>query len=108
MSWSLSAYVKVDGQCIDICEGWNYTHNTNGMLKEAGLIEWPYAISGMGCTELVTKLTKGIEKLKAEPDKYRAMNPENGWGDYDGLLAKLKAILEVAIKFPSAQWHMNA
>lgn len=33
-----------------------------------------------------------IEVFEADPDKFRALNPANGWGDYDGFLTALHDI----------------
>lgn len=34
-------------------------------------------------------LTRIIKTLEAEPDRFRAMNPDNGWGNYDDFLKVL-------------------
>ena len=80
---------------------WNYTHNINGMINEAliaaGAIDpdEPYAalwrrlrpLNGAKGGELIHK---AAVELKAHPEKHRAMNPENGWGNYDEILAILE------------------
>lgn len=35
--------------------------------------------------EIVDYLDLGWNMLMAEPEKYKAFNPENGWGSYEGL-----------------------
>jgi hypothetical protein len=35
--------------------------------------------------EIVDYLDLGWNMLMAEPEKYKAFNPENGWGNYEGL-----------------------
>jgi len=49
-----------------------------------------------------------VENLKANPEKYRAMNPENGWGSYDSLCKKWREILprakEIVESVPNATW----
>ena len=32
-------------------------------------------------------LDEGLNILMSDPQKYKAYNPENGWGDYDGLVS---------------------
>lgn len=36
------------------------------------------------------------------PDKFKKLNPANGWGDYDGLLAFVAAYLEACMEHPDA------
>ena len=45
-------------------------------------------------------------ELEANPDTYRAMNPENGWGNYDSLLEVLREMRDVQVPSPpSLVWE---
>ena len=90
-------------------ESWNYTHNTNDMIAAAyeavsgeqteqcdgplgpaiGAAWWK-RLDGASGEDGATYLSEIIKGLEADPDRYRAMNPENGWGDYDRLLVVLR------------------
>lgn len=76
------------------CLSWNYTSNCGRMWRTAGadLAEF----HGKPAGECFPILVAAIQELKANPDKYRAMNPENGWGSYGGLLPALQ---ELAVAF---------
>jgi len=107
MSWDAYIYTIVDGKEVEIHEGWNYTHNCNGMLRTAGFEEWPYDVKSMRGTTFAEKLSKTVEQMEKEPGEYRKMDPKNGWGSYDTLLPILKDMLEVARQYPSAFWEVH-
>ncbi len=69
---------------------WNYTHNTNRMinaaLEDAGVVvdeTWWKMLDGLTGTQGLDLLTTIRDQFDAEPARYRAMNPENGWGSFD-------------------------
>lgn len=87
---------------------WNYTHNTNDMIAAALRAEtgddvpmctgplgsaigpaWWKRLDGANATDGATYLRSIISGLESDPERFRAMNPSNRWGDYDGLLAVL-------------------
>jgi len=99
MSWDAS----FDGR------DWNYTHNINQMIAAAykaatgddtdqaegplGPVigpAWWKRLDGMNGMEGGRYLGKILAALCADPDKYRAMNPGNRWGDYDSLVEVLR------------------
>lgn len=61
------------------------THYPNGR----GTISWWKHLDGMSGPEGGAYLAAIIKQLEADPARYRAMNPANGWGDYDNLLTVL-------------------
>jgi|SRR5215469_13792607 len=89
---------------------WNYTHNTNGMIAAAyesvtGESTEPYdfpilgkvigptwwkRLDGMTGAQGSEYLGQIINGLESDPNRFRAMNPDNGWGDFDTLLATLR------------------
>jgi hypothetical protein len=56
--------------------------------------------------QLIAPLTEGLDKLLATPDQYKALNPANGWGDYDGLLAFVTDYLMACRLYPDADVHV--
>lgn len=84
----------------------NITHNLNNMAEEAGLYKplWrPEEVDLANAGQLIPILEKGISKLEADPDTYKALNPDNGWGDYEGLLSFCKGYLEACKEHPDAR-----
>lgn len=88
---------------------WNYTHNTNRMIAQAledceveqvpecgGSLgkaigpAWWYRLDGATGPDGAKYLDAIVSSLESRPEKYRAMNPDNGWGSYDSLLGVLR------------------
>lgn len=83
----------------------NITHNLNTMADAAGIYEhlWrPDEIEITKAKELIEPLREGLHKLKLEPEKYKAFNPENGWGSYEGLVKFVEDYLNACYQYPEA------
>ena len=98
MSWDigfeLSGYKFQDKE-------WNYTHNCNEMMRAAGL-DWIYNLHGLKVKGTLPQFELMLERLKADPERYIAMNPPNGWGDYHSLVAIWEEIIPEAQKIVEA------
>jgi hypothetical protein len=77
----------------------NYTYNVAPMFYEALNVEGSIKINqisvdlaGKTGEELFPVLDGAIKDMEARPYHYTAMNPSNGWGNYDGALDVLKKI----------------
>lgn len=84
----------------------NITHNLNVMADKVGLYEYlwrPERFNIKGARLLIKPLTKGLRKLKANPEKYKKFNPENGWGDYEGLVRFVGDYLDACSYYPNAE-----
>lgn len=84
----------------------NYTSNVSPMwhkaLESAG---WPGGLAqfdGKSGCHAGPPLEWAVEHMKADPDAYRAMNPENGWGNYEGAMHYLATIAEFCRRYPKA------
>jgi hypothetical protein len=104
---------------------WNYTHNCNDMIAAAmaaagqptvpmcggplgpaiGPAWWDRLDQKSG-PEGAALLTTIIHQLEADPAHYRAMNPDNGWGDYDSLLAVLREMRNSVPEWPTV-WEAS-
>ena len=85
---------------------WNITHNLGKMAREAGIYEalWrPEEINVTTAEQLVPLLTAGLETLRGNPDHFHKFNPENGWGNYKGLVKFVEKYLEACIENPDAE-----
>ena len=104
MSWDIG--IELNGVKFENAD-WNYTHNCNDMMRDAGY-DWIYGLHGQLLSDTLPKFQAMLENLESNPEKYRAMNPENGWGDYDRLCALWREILprakEIAEAVPNATW----
>jgi len=67
---------------------WNYTHNINRMIRKIDP-DWWDSLDGLTAAEGAEYLDRIVLGMAEAPELFRAMNPENGWGDYDGLMRVL-------------------
>lgn len=85
---------------------WNYTHNCNGMANAVihddyvqqpvfdevfrpNRESWWKLLDGMPGPVGAEFLGRIITGLRADPERFCAMNPPNLWGDYDGFVKLL-------------------
>lgn len=83
----------------------NITHNLGKMADEAGIYELLWRPEELNITlagELITRLNDGLIWLKSEPERFKVFNPENGWGDYEGLVKFVEAYLQACKENPDA------
>ena len=63
----------------------NVTYNLRGMLREAGFNGWDWC-TGKPAPEVGAHMLAVLDGMVTDPERWRAMNPPNGWGDYDQCL----------------------
>jgi hypothetical protein len=88
----------------------NITHNLNRMAAAAGIYEalWrPEEINATKAVDIIERLQKGLEALRAEPARFRAFNPENGWGNYEALVNFVERYLEHCKQYPEADIRVS-
>lgn len=83
-------------------DGLNYTHNVTPMWRKAGVYDALYNSDGVEACRTQVTLESGIGAMLCDPDSFRALNPPNGWGDYDGALAFLREWADQCRKHPRA------
>ena len=87
MSLDISITAKRE---VEIYEA-NITYNLAPMYyqcidKENGLKK----LDNMKCKDALKIIQNGINDMLNNAEAYRKLNPKNGWGSYEGLLAKLQ------------------
>lgn len=87
---SADIYITTDdGSRLDV----NYTYNLTRM--HAAALEGVALHTDRPHPNLfMLRLETLVAKFKADPDRYRELNPTNGWGDYDSHLAQLLEITD--------------
>jgi hypothetical protein len=103
--------VRVEADNSETCEVFsaNCTHNLSRMAQEAGIRDavWAPELNGIERAEhLIDPVKRGIETLEGDPERFKAFNPENGWGTYESLLEFLRSILDAALRWPEASVHV--
>ena len=84
----------------------NITHNLNTMAGEAEIYQALWRPQEIGIThahQLIAPLKAGLALLTSDPPRFRALNPSNGWGDYDGLCRFVADYLVACEEHPSAE-----
>lgn len=88
----------------------NITHNLNTMAGIAGIYEYlwrPDEVNVTKAAQLIQPLTKGLDDLQAYPKKFKEYNPENGWGDYEGLVTFVHDYLAACEAYPNADIYIS-
>ena len=83
----------------------NITHNLNSMADAAGIYRHLWRPEELGIVyagELIKPLEEGLRDLKANPTHFKRLNPENGWGSYEGLVAFVEEYLEACKEHPKS------
>lgn len=84
----------------------NITHNLGKMARSAGVYEalWrPEEVGIAKAEQLIAPLEDGLARLKADPEHFKQHNPENGWGNYEGLVGFIEEYLAKARQHPEAR-----
>lgn len=88
----------------------NITHNLGRMAEAADLYKWLWRPDENGIDaagQLIKPLTCGLAALRADPEKYRAYEPGNGWGDYRGLVEFVADYLAACRRHPTARVEVS-
>ena len=95
MSYDAWYEVEVDGDWVAASDGRNYTSNVSRIWREAGCDIAEFHGRPVGAFRAA--LIKAITTIEADPERFRAMNATNGWGDADGCVEHfLKPLLRDA------------
>jgi hypothetical protein len=88
----------------------NITHNLTTMAAAAGVYQacWrPDELKVEQAQHLIPLLEDGLQTLKADPERFKALNPANGWGDYEGLVAFVTEYLQACRDYPDARIEVS-
>lgn len=99
---SLDVYLQITASPFH----WNITHNLNHMAEAAGIYKvlWRPEENEIECArDLISPLSEGLRLLRADPERFKKLNPSNGWGDYDGLVRFVEKYLNACILFPDSK-----
>lgn len=84
---------------------WTYTYNVGPMLHDVGIRL--NDMDGMKCEEALPILKEGLEKLRVDPERYKAMSPKDGLGSYDGLVNLLRAVVREVREHPELAFKVS-
>lgn len=101
---SLDVYLNCD-KCGAQCFEANITHNLTRMADAAGIYQHLWRPEELGISkagELIEPLQQGLQLLVSDPARFKKFDPENGWGDYHGLVRFVTNYLEACRKAPDS------
>lgn len=87
----------------DVVFSANITHNLGEMAEAAGIYRamWrPEEIGAKWARDVTQILLDGLELLRESPNRFRKMNPSNGWGSYEGLVRFTEGYLAACLEHP--------
>lgn len=84
---------------------WNYTYNASPMWYEV----YPeddrmIPIDGMTGEQALPKIEKAVAIMKEDPDRFKKLEPTNGWGSYKDFVLSLEELALACRKHPKAVW----
>jgi len=84
MSWGIDIDLD-NGEFVEIVDG--HTYNLSPMWRLAGVYEGSSSdLGGLRADILADRAARGLARAVSRPELFKALNPENGWGDYDGFI----------------------
>jgi hypothetical protein len=107
---SYDVYLEVDAGGDEPVEAYwaNYTSNCAPMwLRAMPDTDGLAGMDGIPAQVAGAYLEAGILRMETEPDEYRALNPSNGWGDFEGQLEFLQRLAVMCRKFPLAKVRIS-
>lgn len=93
------------GHVESVGDDLGYTYNVGDMWREIYPEEKLLSIDEMTGQEAYKKLKHAHDELLKNPDKFKAMNPPNGWGSYDTFLTFIEKLMDLSSLYPDYIWH---
>jgi hypothetical protein len=105
MSWGIDLEDTDEGS-VEIVSG--HTYNLSPMWREAGVFDDSSSdLDGMLAADLAIRAARGLLRAVADPARFRALNPSNGWGDFEGFVAILTLTAITCAEHPTAIVRWN-
>lgn len=110
MSYDLRFGVKVDGTdlfaVIGEPEHSSPTYNLSEMFRAC--MDWDFnQDEWYQLTDVLPKISHGIEELTMHRKEYEKYNPPSGWGSLDGALRCLRSIQDKAIDLSTNEYSLT-
>lgn len=86
----------------------NYTSNIYAIWSAASDGGDMVNLDGLYGWQAAAVIARTLVKLRAEPARFRALEPTNGWGSYAGFISFLENLRSVCAAHPRARLHVSA
>jgi hypothetical protein len=92
MGYDISLHIHTGKSMTEVLDLGNYTYNVSKMYYKAipGGIK---SLHGKSAGESAPIIKAAISDMESNPEEYEKLNPENGWGDYNGAIRFLKDLI---------------
>jgi len=110
MSWDFHMEMDLGGESPSSIGQYdaNYTYNVSPMFYEAfDLDDGIRELDGMIGSKAEPIIQAAIVKMTKDPDTFEAMNPDNGWGNYEGALELLRTLRIWCREAPKATMRVS-
>lgn len=129
MSWWIGVEIDTGGREPTTLADRNVTYNVGGMFRQALRIAPPgvhiedrcccrydeqghhetglAALHGTPCVEAAGVVEAALDRMREDPETYRAMNPANGWGSYDTAMATLEWLRDQCRAYPKGAVYVH-
>lgn len=109
MSYDFHIEVDAGGpEPITAFEWHGLTYNLREMLQEAfGDHMGIHLLENLSGETCIPMLKDAVAQMTSDPARFRALNPPNGWGDYDGCLKCLTTLLEYCARAPEGVFRIT-
>lgn len=86
------------------------THNLVEMATVAGVHEalWQDTEKYTRPRQIIPALEAGLAALEADPKRFRAFNPPNGWGSYEDFVEFVRELLQQCRQYPDGELSIHA
>jgi hypothetical protein len=112
MSWWIGVEAVVDTghsveQSLELYDR-NVTYNLSPMFYKAfDLEDGIRGLDKMLCSEAAPHIEEAIRRMTTDKDEYVKLNPENGWGTYDGAMEFLNEWFDAVREHPKARVYVH-
>lgn len=103
MSWGIR--LETDTDVIEVFDG--HTYNLTPMWRLAGVFNASRDLDGQTARSILTRAVEGLSRAVQFPEQFRSLNPENGWGDYEGFVEMLTLLAIRCAENPNAKARWN-
>ncbi len=106
--------MSLDISIYRFLNGFNITHNMGEMARNIPVGDkWTWTLYDVmwhgdennliNTNDITVFLQNAVRYMKKNKEELQKFNPENGWGDYDGLLKTVEDFLESCVEFPNCR-----
>jgi len=108
MSWGVDIVIDhADGYTTTVEVVSGHTYNLTPMWRKAGVFQTSRDLDGRSAGMLAPILSAALIDAVRNRPAYEELNPENGWGDYDGFLEILTRFTQLAWEHPTGTLRWN-